>query len=64
MYDFFQELTAIQGLSKKKVEFVLKMRPYEGWGDLIGKIQNCKHLSTEILNNTVILLKMRDAISR
>ena len=60
----FQELAAIQGCSKKKVEFVLKMRPYEGWGDLVAKIQSSKQLSTEILNNCVVLLKMRDAIAR
>ena len=40
------------------------MRPYEGWLDLVQKIQSNKQLSTDMLNNTTILLKMRDAVSR
>ena len=61
---FLQELAAIQGCSKKKVEVLLKMRPFEGWGDLVSKVQSSKQLSTEILNNSVMLLKMRDAVAR
>ena len=40
------------------------MRPFEGWGDLVSKVQSSKQLSTEILNNSVMLLKMRDAVAR
>ena len=58
------ELAAIQGCSKKKIELILKMRPYESWGDLEAKVRSSKQLSTEILNNCVVLLKMRDAIAR
>jgi SWI/SNF-related matrix-associated actin-dependent regulator 1 of chromatin subfamily A len=58
------ELVAIQGLSKKKVESVLKMRPYEGWVDLVSKVQTSKQLTTDMLNNTTSLLKMRDAVAR
>ena len=61
---FLQELAAIQGCSKKKVDILLKMRPFEGWGDLVSKVQSSKQLSTEILNNSVLLLKMRDAVAR
>eukprot|EP00095_Tigriopus_kingsejongensis_P007896 maker-scaffold1406_size42870-snap-gene-0.11 protein:Tk07896 transcript:maker-scaffold1406_size42870-snap-gene-0.11-mRNA-1 annotation:"low quality protein: swi snf-related matrix-associated actin-dependent regulator of chromatin subfamily a containing dead h box 1-like" len=58
------ELACIQGCSKKKVVFVLKMRPLEGWGDLVRKILANKQLSTELLNNASILIKMRDAVAR
>ncbi len=30
------ELAAIQGCSKKKVENILELRPYTGWGDLVS----------------------------
>ena len=40
------------------------MRPYEGWYDLVTKIQSNKQLNTDMLNNTTILLKMRDAVAR
>ena len=59
-----QELSAIQGCSKKKAEYILKMRPYEGWSDLVTKVQGNKQLSTDMLNNTTMLLKMRDAVQR
>ena len=49
------ELAAIQGCSKKKVELIFKMRPYESWGDLVAKVRSSKQLSTEILNNCVVL---------
>ena len=59
-----QELSAIQGCSKKKAEYILKMRPYEGWVDLVTKVQENKQLSTDMLNNTTTLLKMRDAVKK
>merc|ERR1711935_190693 len=58
------ELVAIQGCSKKKVQDILLMRPYEGWMDLVTKVQDNRNLSTEMLNNTTHLLKMRDAVKR
>ncbi len=30
------ELACIQGCSKKKVENIVELRPYEGWGDLVS----------------------------
>jgi len=67
--DFFNEATepelvAIQGCSKKKVQDILLMRPYEGWMDLVTKVQDNRNLTTEMLNNTTHLLKMRDAVKR
>ena len=40
------------------------MRPFEGWYDLVSKIQSNKQLNTDMLNNTTLLLKMRDAVGR
>jgi len=58
------ELVAIQGCSKKKVQDIMQLRPYDGWLDLVTKVQDCRNLSTDMLNNTTSLLKMRDAVSR
>ena len=58
------ELAAIQGCSKKKVENILELRPYEGWSDLVQKMQLSRTLNTDMLNNATLLIKMRDAISR
>ena len=68
-FDFFnkglpQELACIQGCSKKKVESILELRPYLAWSDLVKKCQVSRQLSTDLLNNATILLKMRDGISR
>ncbi len=30
-----RELSCIQGCSKKKVEAIVELRPYDGWGDLV-----------------------------
>merc|ERR1712223_1710702 len=43
---------------------ILQLRPYEGWLDLVTKVQDCRNLTTEMLNNTTSLLKMRDAVAR
>ena len=59
-----QELAAIQGCSKKKVEVLLKMRPFEGWGDLVSKVQSSKQLSTEMLNDGVVLVKLQRVMVR
>ena len=67
--DFFnngtdQELACIQGCSKKKVENIVELRPFEGWQDLIRKLQISKNLHTDMLNHTTVLIKMRDAVNR
>ena len=35
-----QELTAIQGCGEKKAEILMKMRPFEGWEDLLSKFRS------------------------
>ena len=32
-----QELACVQGCSKKKVEVIIKLRPFTGWIDLVRK---------------------------
>jgi len=59
-----QELACIQGCSKKKVENILELRPYEGWADLVQKLNLSKNLNTDMLNNATVLIKMRDAVAR
>jgi len=69
VFDFFnegtaQELVCIQGCSKKKVENIFELRPFESWRDLVSKVQMSRALNTDMLNNTTSLLRMRDTISR
>ena len=42
----------------------MALRPYEGWLDLVSKVQDNRNLTTDMLNNTTGLLKMRDAVAR
>jgi SWI/SNF-related matrix-associated actin-dependent regulator 1 of chromatin subfamily A len=69
VFEFFcngteQELAGIQGCSKKKVQMLVELRPFEGWSDLVRKIQLSKSLSTDMLNHTTGLLRMRDAVAK
>ena len=59
-----QELTGIQGCNKKKVIEIVKLRPFEGWVDLVTKLQTSRQLNTEMLNNAVELLRMKSAITK
>ena len=56
--------TIIQGCSKKKVENIKELRPFIGWGDLVRKMQLSRQLSTDMLNETTKLLRMRDTVSK
>lgn len=58
------ELTGIQGCNKKKVVEIVKLRPFEGWVDLVTKLQTCAKLNTEMLNSAVELLRMKSAITK
>ena len=53
-----------QGCSKKKVENIKELRPFIGWGDLVRKMQLSRQLSTDMLNETTKLLRMRDTVSK
>ena len=58
------ELTGIQGCNKKKAVEIAKLRPFEGWVDLVTKLQTCRQLNTEMLNSAVELLRMKSAITK
>jgi len=59
-----QELTGIQGCNKKKALEIVKLRPFEGWVDLVTKLQTSRQLNTEMLNSAVELLRMKSAITK
>jgi len=59
-----QELTGIQGCNKKKVLEIIRQRPFEGWVDLVVKLQTSRQLNTEMLNNATELLRMKSAITK
>ena len=69
VFDFFnegttQELACIQGCSKKKIVNIHELRPFESWRDLVSKVQMSRHLHVDMLNNTTVLIRMRDTIAR
>jgi len=59
-----QELTGIQGCNKKKAVEIVKLRPFEGWVDLVMKLQASRQLNTEMLNSAVELLRMKSAVTK
>jgi len=59
-----RELTGIQGCNKKKVQELLRLRPFEDWVHLVTEMQNNRQLNTEMLNSSVELLKMKDAVTK
>jgi len=59
-----QEMTGIQGCNKKKVSEILKLRPFEGWVDLVTKLQTSKGLNAEMLNSATDLLRMKSAVTK
>jgi len=59
-----QEMTGIQGCNKKKVVEIIKLRPFEGWVDLVTKLQTSRALNTEMLNSATELLRMKSAVTK
>merc|ERR1719228_298482 len=59
-----QEMTGIQGCNKKKVSEILKLRPFEGWVDLVTKLQTSKGLNADMLNSATDLLRMKSAVTK
>lgn len=69
--NFFQtastvDLETIPGVSKKKVEQLLKLRPINGWIDLNRKIQNHSSagINEDIVINAVKTIKSRTIVSK
>jgi len=59
-----QEMTGIQGCNKKKVIEIIKLRPFEGWVDLVNKLRMSRQLNTEMLNSATELLRMKSAVTK
>ncbi|XP_022785581.1 SWI/SNF-related matrix-associated actin-dependent regulator of chromatin subfamily A containing DEAD/H box 1-like [Stylophora pistillata] len=59
-----QELAAVPGLSSKKAEKIIKMRPFESWTDLVSKLDSAKNLSSELIDNCQSLLEERKAVEK
>lgn len=59
-----EELLNVPGCSKKKAEAVIGYRPFEGWADLVQKLNSDKSLSTDLLNGAKQVMDMRSAVSR
>ncbi|XP_060522592.1 SWI/SNF-related matrix-associated actin-dependent regulator of chromatin subfamily A containing DEAD/H box 1 homolog isoform X2 [Cylas formicarius] len=65
--DFFttatlNELQLMQSCSKKKAEALVELRPFQGWIDLVTKLQSNKSLSTDLLNSAQQVLVTRNNI--
>lgn len=54
------ELQQIYSCSKKKAELISDIRPFEGWKDMVEKIQSKGGLGGEILNNALDFLHTRE----
>jgi len=69
--NFFQtastiDLETIPGVSKKKVEQLLKLRPISGWNDLNKKIQNHSSagINEDIVINAVKTIRSRTVVAK
>lgn len=59
-----QELASVPGLSSKKAEKIIKMRPFDSWRDLVSKLDSAKNLSSELIDNCQSLLEERKAVEK
>jgi len=67
--DFLQtgspcDLSNIPGVSQKKLDAIVDLRPYSSWEDLKAKFSDNRGLSTELLNNCVGTLKGRECVEK
>ncbi|KAL3272354.1 hypothetical protein HHI36_013833 [Cryptolaemus montrouzieri] len=67
VFDFLQnatitELQLMNSCSKKKAEALIESRPFNGWIDLVQKLENNKNLSTDLLNAAQQVLYIRNNI--
>ncbi|XP_078375262.1 SWI/SNF-related matrix-associated actin-dependent regulator of chromatin subfamily A containing DEAD/H box 1-like isoform X2 [Oculina patagonica] len=57
-----QELSSVPGLSAKKAEKIIKMRPFDSWDDLVSKLDSTKNLSSQLIDNCQSLLEERKVV--
>lgn len=58
------ELQTIPGVSGKKIDLILNLRPFTDWDDVLYKFKSHSSLSTDILNNCCETLKARETVER
>lgn len=56
----FNELTAVKTLSTRKVDFLVELRPFKSWDDLVDKLKSHKYLKTDILNHSQEYMSRRN----
>ena len=56
------ELYCIPGISKKKIDLILPLRPFDSWDDLKNKLNQHKRLSVEILKSGIEVVKARESV--
>ncbi|GIY58865.1 hypothetical protein CEXT_191921 [Caerostris extrusa] len=60
-----EELLTVPGCSKRKVDSIMKARPFSNWDDLVScKLSNDKYLSTDLLNGVKKVLDIRNSINK
>lgn len=69
VFDFFNNATTVELLqipscTQIRVNAILEARPFEGWRDLVNKLENGKHLNGQILNAALDVLKTRSIVSQ
>ena len=57
------ELQLIPGVSAKKMDLIVNLRPFVGWNDCLVKF-NSQNLTTDILDNCSEVLKSREIVTR
>lgn len=56
------ELSAVKTLSTKKIDFLMELRPFSHWDDLVDKLKSHKSLQTDILNYAQEYLSRRNSL--
>lgn len=69
VFEFLQtasanELRLMTSCSAKKVEAILQLRPFRDWCNLVDKLRDSKHLSTDVLNSAQQVLATRSNVQQ
>lgn len=58
------ELLAVKGCSARKIEVIMRIRPFNNWIDLVKKIDSNKTVTTELLNASQDFVQQRNNMDR
>lgn len=59
-----QELGAVPGLSAKKAEKIMNLRPFDSWDNLVNKLDSTPQMSSQVIDNCHSLLEERKAVDK